>query len=317
MARKVLITCLAAILCVLSVISAGAYEVPADSVNVIREGNVYTVSVSAEELKNSSVAVVAVANGYEVPDDMQASEVAYYDELTVNEEGEASLKFVPREGFDNSKGLYVSLMSERNIDELIGKAVYTAEIVSEHGTVSASKNVIREGDTVTFKIKPSYGYAVKSVTVNGEAAELMDTSFNVEYITGNLSINVEYEIVAPSAGDVVTFNELIFKDKFEGVFKDQYTEEAKNADYAAVVFSKVSALSYEYGIIYSKTNENPTADGADCKMLKAEKVGTTGNYGMYLFADKPGSYFVRSYVKDGENIVLSENVGTLEIRPAW
>lgn len=308
MAKRLTSICLALCMLLALGITGMAYTLPADAgaVTVTQADGVYTVTISNAMYANADVSVVAVANGNEIPESMADSKVAYFSEMTADADGEAVFKFEPKTGFDNSKGLYVAVSTDRGIDTVIARATYTANITSAHGKVTLAQKVIKEGDTVNFDIEPAYGYVATKVTVNGaEVVESNEGGFVVADVVNNLAIVVEYEAAAAEISTATVFNQAINPSEFAEKYGEDMTEEAINAKYAAVLFSKVSSLSYECGIVYSKTNTDPTVDGADCIVKKAVNIGDAGSFGMYLYTDNESTdtYNVNTYVKSGDNYI--------------
>ncbi|MBE7014056.1 MAG: hypothetical protein E7419_02475 [Ruminococcaceae bacterium] len=312
MAKKLTSICLALSMLMMLGLTGMAYTLPADAnaVIVTRNGNVYTVEVSNPVYANADVTLVAVANGNDIPESMAVDSVAYFNEKTADENGDVTFTFEPKDGFNNDNGLYVAVSTKRGVDTVIARAEYSVSVNSEHGAVSVYESV-KEGDTLYFSVKADYGYEVANVKVNGNVVE----EYIVEKVKDDIEISVEYEVVAAAIGNATVFNTDIIPSEFLTQYGEDMTEDALNAKYAAVIFSKVSSLTYEYGIVYSKTNADPTADGADCKVLKAKKVGSQGAFGMYLFSDveNTDTYNVRSYVKSGNEYTYGD-VTTFTLR---
>lgn len=312
MAKKLTSICLVLSMLMMLGLTGMAYTLPADAdaVIVAQENGIYTVTVSNPVYANADVSVVAVANGKNIPDSMKDANVAYFNEATADENGEVTFIFKPKDGFDNSKGLYVAVSTKRGVDTVIARAEYSVSVNSEHGAVSVYETA-KEGDTLHFSVKADYGYEVANVKVNGT----VKTDYVVEYVTENIEISVEYKAVAAEIGNATVFNTDIIPSDFSTQYGEDMTEDARSAEYAAVIFSKVSALTYECGIVYSKTNANPTKDGADCKVVKSEKVGSQGAFGIYLFTDikDNDTYNVRSYVKSGNKYTYGD-VTTFTLR---
>ena len=312
MAKKLTSICLALSMLMMVGLTGMAYTLPADAdaVIVTRNGEVYTVEVSNPVYANADVTVVAVANGKDIPESMADDSVAYFNEKTADESGNVTFTFEPKDGFNNDNGLYVAVSTKRGVDTVIARAEYSVSVNSEHGAVSVYESV-KEGDTLYFSVKADYGYEVANVKVNGNVVE----EYIVEKVKDDIEISVEYEVVAAAIGNATVFNTDIIPSEFLTQYGEDMTEDALNAKYAAVIFSKVSSLTYECGIVYSKTNANPTADGADCKVVKSEKVGSQGAFGMYLFTDVENSdtYYVRSYVKSGNEYTYGD-VTTFTLR---
>lgn len=312
MAKKLTSICLALSMLMMVGLTGMAYTLPADAnaVIVTKANGVYTVEVSNPVYANADVTVVAVANGEDIPDRMEHENVAYFSEATANADGEVTFKFKPKDGFDNSKGLYVAVSTKRGVDTVIARVEYSVSVNSEHGAVSVYETV-KEGDTLYFSVKADYGYEVANVKVNGNVVE----EYIVEKVKDDIEISVEYNVALAEIGGATVFDFPINPDEFAEKYGEDMTEDALSAKYAAVIFSKVSSLAYECGIVYSKTNDKPTADASDCTPVKAEKFGSQGAFGMYLFTDVENSdtYYVRSYVKSGNEYTYSDATQTFKL----
>ena len=312
MAKKLTSICLALSMLMMVGLTGMAYTLPADAdaVIVAQENGIYTVTVSNPVYANADVSVVAVANGNNIPESMADDSVAYFNEKTADENGDVTFTFKPKDGFNNDNGLYVAVSTKRGVDTVIARPEYSVSVNSEHGAVSVYETA-KEGDTLYFSVKADYGYEVANVKVNGNVVE----EYIVEKVKDDIEISVEYEVVAAAIGNATVFNTDIIPSEFLTQYGEDMTEDALNAKYAAVIFSKVSSLTYECGIVYSKTNAVPTADGADCKVLKAKKGGSQGAFGMYLFSDveNTDTYNVRSYVKSGNEYTYGD-VTTFTLR---
>ena len=307
MAKKLLCLCLVLSMFFIISIPGMAYSISADAVTVTKSNDgAYTVVVSNPVYANAEVTFTAVANGCDIPESLTDASLAYFYSEKANADGEVTFTFEPKDGFDNSKGLYVAV-SARGVDTIIKRAELTVNIKSEYGTVTPSSDKIYEGDEVAFKVIPKYGYNPTKAIVN-DAPIPLETSTFYCIATNNLNILVEYNVAPAAIGGVAVFGDTINPDEFAEKYGEDMTEDALSAKYAAVIFSKVSSLTYECGIVYSKTNDNPTKDGADCKVVKSEKVGSQGAFGMYLFTDivDTNTYYVRSYVKSGDTYIYGD-----------
>ena len=240
MAKKLTSICLALSMLMMVGLTGMAYTLPADAdaVIVTRNGEVYTVAVSNPVYANADVTVVAVANGNDIPESMADDSVAYFSEKTADESGNVTFTFEPKDGFDNSKGLYVAVSTKRGVDTVIARAKYSVTDTSsiKNGSVIADATV-NEGDTLYFSVDPNFGYKVASVKVNGTEV----ANYVVEYVTEDIEISVEYEVAEASITDATIFDAEIIPSEFSGQYEGM-TEDALNAKYAAVIFSKVSSL---------------------------------------------------------------------------
>ncbi len=312
MAKKLTSICLALSMLMMVGLTGMAYTLPADAdaVIVAQENGIYTVEVSNPVYANADVTVVAVANGNNIPESMADDSVAYFNEKTADESGNVTFTFEPKDGFNTDNGLYVAVSTKRGIDTVIARAEYSVSVNSEHGAVSVYESV-KEGDTLYFSVKADYGYEVANVMVNGNVVE----EYIVEKVKDDIEISIEYEVVAAAIGNATVFNTDIIPSDFLATYPDDMTEDALNAKYAAVIFSKVSSLDYGCGIVYSKTNDKPTADSIDCTVKQAINIGSQGAFGMYLFSEVENSdtYYVRSYVKSGNEYTYGD-VTTFTLR---
>lgn len=312
MAKKLTSICLALSMLMMVGLTGMAYTLPADAdaVIVTRNGEVYTVAVSNPVYANADVTVVAVANGNDIPESMADDSVAYFREKTADESGNVTFTFEPKDGFNNDNGLYVAVSTKRGVDTVIARVEYSVSVNSEHGVI-ISDGIVCEGDTLNFDVKPNFGYQVTGVKVNGEdATENGLGGYKKENVQEDIVISVEYNVVPAGIGGVAVFSDTINTAEFVEKYGEDMTEDALNAKYAAVIFSKVSSLTYECGIVYSKTNANPTKDGADCKVVRAENVGSQGAFGMYLFSEVENNtpYNVRTYVKSGSEYTYGDAI---------
>ncbi len=311
MAKKLTSICLALSMLMMVGLTGMAYTLPADAdaVTVTKTDGVYTVFISNSVYKNADVTVTAVANGNEIPESMNDENVAYFNEKAADANGEVTFTFKPKEDFNNENGLYVAVSTKRGVDTVIAKAEYTVDITSLNGVVSCDKETVKEGDTLNFTVNPNFGYQVSKVTVDGKDATANGLGgYVVSPVTDDVLIVAEYDVAPAEIGGATVFDFPINPDEFAEKYGEDMTEDALSAKYAAVIFSKVSSLTYECGIVYSKTNANPTADGADCKVVKSEKVSSQGAFGMYLFTDieDNDTYNVRTYVKSGSEYIYSD-----------
>ena len=319
MAKRLTCICLALSMILALSLTGMAYTIPAgeDAVTVTKVNGVYTVTVSNSVYANAYVTVTAVANGNLVPASMADESVAYFSEKTADANGEATFTFKPKDGFNNQRGLYVAVSTNRGVDTVIAKAEYTVEnINSAHGKVTLAQKTIKEGDTVNFYIEADYGYVASDVSViGGELIDSNEGGFVVANVTNNLDITVNYDAVAAETGEANVFNSSIDPSAFKAQYGEDITEEAMSAKYAAVIFSRVSSPLYECGVVYSKTNNNPTVNGDDCIVRPAAAVGLAGAYGIYLYSDTASedAYYVKTYVKSGD-VYTYGNVTTFSLK---
>lgn len=309
MAKKLTSICVVLSMLMALSLTGMAYTLPADAnaVTVSQANGVYTVTVSNPVYANAEVTVTAVANGEAIPESMTDSTVAYFSGKEADANGEATFTFEPKEGFNNENGLYVAVATERGVDTVIAKAEYSvASIISAHGQVSADREVIKEGDTVSFYIDADFGYVATDVSVTGGVlTESNEGGFVVAKVKDNLAITVLYEVAAAEIGAPGVFNSVIKPSEFAEKYGENFSGDALTAKYAAVIFSKVSADLYECGIVYSKENNNPTVGGENCIVRPAANIGAKGAFGIYLYSDEANdaTYYVKSYVKSGDSYI--------------
>lgn len=318
MAKKLTGICLALSILISLSLTGMAYTLPAaEAVTVIQENGIYTVEVSNSVYANAYVAVTAVANGNTIPESMTDESIAYFSEKTADANGRATFTFEPKEGFDNKKGLYVAVSTDRGVDTVIAKAEYIVKSInSPHGEVTPAQDIIYEGDTVSFQIKADYGYIATGVSVTGgELSDSNEGGFIITNITNNLDITVNYSVAAAETGEVTVFNSPIAPAEFKAQFGEDITIDAMSAKYAAVIFSKVSSPLYECGVVYSKSNTDPVVNGDGCIVKASENIGSVGEYGIYLYSDSADedTYYVKPYVKSGDEYTYG-NVATFNLK---
>lgn len=74
----------------------------------------------------------------------------------------------------------------------------------EHGTVSADKTTVEEGDSVTFTVTAEDGYELKSFEVNGSAVQPTNGSYTLENVTADVTASATFSKIVVKY--TVTFN---------------------------------------------------------------------------------------------------------------
>lgn len=74
----------------------------------------------------------------------------------------------------------------------------------EHGTVSADKTTVEEGDSVTFTVTSEEGYEVSAFQVNGSAVQLTNGSYTLENVTADVTASATFSKIVVKY--TVTFN---------------------------------------------------------------------------------------------------------------
>lgn len=329
MAKRIMAVCLAAIM--LLSISVMAYDITEtyDAVTVTKENGIYTVAVSHKVFADSQVSLIAVANGSEINADVTSDKVAYKGEKKADAEGKAVFTFEPKAGFDASAGLYAAVSSERDVTFFgeeygIAKVKYDIAItVTGEGSVNAygfseeydeegnlTDVYVEEGDLVTFNAVPEEGYVIKSAKYNGA-----DVIFNEngEYMTpvvlSDGTLEIEFAEETASVSKMFVYEGKVGKYDYINKFGSDFPSKARTSSVAAVIFSKISGIADECGVVYSATNKNPEVGAEGCISTPVLKIGETGAFCMYYFADQSllgNKYNARSYVKVGETYIYSD-----------
>lgn len=330
MAKRITAVCL--VVFMLLSFAAMAYDITetSDAVTVTKENGIYTVTVSDKVFANSQVSLIAIANGSEIDADVTSDKVAYKGGKEADAEGKAVFTFAPKAGFDASAGLYVAVSSERDITFFgseygIAKVPYEITVtVTGEGNVNAysmfeeldeeGKLVLvkaEEGDVITYAATPDEGYAVKSVKYNGVELTLnADNEFTAPALLSNGTLEVEFAEETASVSEVKVFNGKIARYEYINKFGEDFTHDARTASVASVIFSKISGIADECGIVYSSKSASPEVGAEDCFTAPVTKIGNSGAFLMYFFADTSllgSKYNVRSYVKVGDTYIYSDS----------
>ena len=160
---------------------------------------------------------------------------------------------------------------------------------TEGGTVSGRGIVIAEdGMPIEFDVEPDPGYYVKRVEMDGEELWVYQkegaTHLRTPALSKDVSLHVAFE-------------------KWDGmqpeIFSVPLRVKAQNRDYHFFRLVDHSVPVQEYGILYSRTKTELTADNAH-RLPYIEELASHQYFGFELI-DAPAVYTIRPYVIYGEN----------------
>ena len=159
------------------------------------------VTVSAEfEMADYGIAISSVTGGT-----VAAQATAHYGEtvaLTVSEEAGYMLatilvKDAAGDGVSVDMGNYTFIMpaSDVTVEASFAPFANITVMESENGRVEANATAII-GEEVTLTIMPDIGYALSSLTVNGEdvTAQVADGAYSFAMPAGDVTVSAEFEI---------------------------------------------------------------------------------------------------------------------------